>query len=53
VVNNLEGSDTESSGFTGSGLGLGDGIFSFDQRDNSFLLDDGGFFKTVTENSSD
>jgi len=47
-VNQLQTGDREGGSFTGSGLSLSDSVSSFQQRENSFLLDYGRLFVTVT-----
>jgi hypothetical protein len=38
-VNQLESGDGEGTGFSHTRLGLGDGVFSFEEWDDTFLLD--------------
>lgn len=52
LINDLEGSDSEGSSFSGTGLGLGNSIFFLDEWDDSDLLDERWLFETVGKNSS-
>lgn len=51
-VDVLQDADGESTRFTGTRLGLSEGVSSFDDRKNTLLLDLRGLLVTVTEDSS-
>lgn len=48
VIDDLESTDREGSGLTGTRLSLSDGVSKLDNRDDTDLLDWRGLFETET-----